>query len=374
MSDRLELVQLPARCERDVVVGERIRPEHASRDRDRRHSRLDAPPEPEERRAPCERRRQESRRRHRDRLPAHPGRADRDDRARAEHDDAEIGRKLPGSAAPGPPEPDAGRRRPRARSARRSAPCRADGRGSRPTGQIPNAWSLLSGPNRFPSSVSARNDDTFGSQSIAATIAGTASTTTPAAKTPSLSGTDRTGRRTRSTTAITAAGRSHAAAGRLSTQTIAAHTAASGRTARADERGPSVQGTSTASSANSQAPGQLLDPAPERVAEQDRRLRRDEGRECSHRPQWDERLEQRVQRERQHRGEERDVRLEDPGEVVADERVPDPDRHQDARRDSRPRAWSPASPRTSTARARRGRARVPSRGRSSRSTSRCRRA
>src|SRR4029077_13756312 len=98
--------------------------------------------------------------------------------------------------------------------------------------------SLLSGPKRFPSSDSARNEDTFGSQSIAATIAGTASTTIPAAKTPSLTGSDPTGRRHRSTAAITAAGKSQAAAGRLSTHTIAAQTAARGRTARADERGP----------------------------------------------------------------------------------------------------------------------------------------
>ena len=122
-----------------------------------------------------------------------------------------------------------------------------------PTGQIPNAWSLLSGPNRLPSSDSARNDDTFGSQSIAATIAGTASTTTAAAKTPSLTGIDPTGRRHRRTAAITAAGTSQAAAGRLSTHDRSAH----GRErhdARAAERSPSVQGTSTASSAKSQAP------------------------------------------------------------------------------------------------------------------------
>src|SRR5580765_6472223 len=101
-----------------------------------------------------------------------------------------------------------------------------------PTGQIPNAWSLLNGSNRFPSSDSARNDDTFGSQSIAATIAGTESTTAPAKKTPAFTGIDPTGRRHRSTPAITAAGKSHATAGKLRTHTITAHTTASGRTAR----------------------------------------------------------------------------------------------------------------------------------------------
>src|SRR5262245_36954813 len=127
-----------------------------------------------------------------------------------------------------------------------------------PTGQIPNAWSRLSRSNRFPSSVSAPNDETFGSQSIAATIAGTASATTAATNTPTLIGIDRTGRRQRSTPATSAAGTSQATAGKLSTQTIAAHTTASGTTARADARGLSVQGTSTASSANSQAPASSL--------------------------------------------------------------------------------------------------------------------
>src|SRR5438093_4195375 len=129
-----------------------------------------------------------------------------------------------------------------------------------PTGQIPNAWSLLSGPKRFPSSVSARKFDTFGSQSIAAMIAGTASTTTAATKSPALTGSDGTGRRSTKIAAITRAGNSQAAAGRLSTQTIAAQAPASGSAARAEERGLSVQGTSTASSAKSHAPASSLIP------------------------------------------------------------------------------------------------------------------
>src|SRR5206468_11095471 len=123
-----------------------------------------------------------------------------------------------------------------------------------------NACSLLSGPKRFPSSVSARKFDTFGSQSTAATIAGTARTTTAAAKTPILAGSDRTGRQSTKTAAITTAGNSHAAAGRLSTQTIPAHTAASGSTVLVDARGRSVHGTRMASSANSQAPASSLIP------------------------------------------------------------------------------------------------------------------
>ena len=194
-----------------------------------------------------------------------------------------------------------------------------------PTGQIPNAWSLLSGPNRFPSSDSARKEDDLRKpvdrrddrrhreHDDARREDAELDRKRPDRPAPQKHRSDHRGREE-------PGGRGQAQNARRSPH----KTAARGRTARADERWPSVQGTSTASSAKSHAPGELLDPAPERVAEQDRRLRRDESGERSHRPQRDERLEQRVQREREHRREERDVRLEDPGEVVADERCPIP--------------------------------------------------
>ena len=74
--------------------------------------------------------------------------------------------------------------------------------------------------------------------------------------------------------------------------------------------------------------GQFLDPAPERVAVEDRRLRRDErGPGPQGRPE-DQALEDRVERQRQHRRQEGEVGLEQPGDVVGKERVADPDRHQ----------------------------------------------
>ena len=243
-----------------------------------------------------------------------------------------------------------------------------------PTGQIPNAWSLLSGPKRLPSSDSARNDDTFGSQSIAATIAGTASTTTPAAKTPSLTGSDRD--RPAPQKHRGDHRRREEPGGRGQAQH--AHDRRTNGCERQDGSSgrarPERPGHEHREQREEPGSGELLDSAPERVAEQDRRLCRDEGGERSHRPQRDERLQQRVQRERRaslrgtrctagrsRRGRSRRGRARS--------------RSASGRPSgSRPRASSPASPRRSTARARRGRARVPSHGRSSRSTSRCRRA
>ena len=201
-----------------------------------------------------------------------------------------------------------------------------------PTGQIPNAWSLLSGPNEVPElglgperrhlrkPVDRRDDRRHREHDDARREDAELDRNRPDRPAPQKHRGDHRRREE-------PGGRGQAQhAHDRRTNGCERQDGSSGR-AR-----PERPGHEHREQREEPGSGELLDPAPERVAEQDRRLCRDEGGECSHRPQRDERLEQRVQRERQHRGEERDVRLEDPGEVVADEGVPDPDRHQDARR------------------------------------------
>ena len=78
--------------------------------------------------------------------------------------------------------------------------------------------------------------------------------------------------------------------------------------------------------------GHLLDPSPQRVTEQQRRLRAEESDGSAQRARPDERCDERVEGERQHRGDERQVGLEHPRDVDARqlpcnaERQEDPDR------------------------------------------------
>ena len=108
LSDRLELVQLAARGEPDVVVLVDVRPEHAAGDHERQHGGLDDPPAaPAAPAAPASAAASNGGRGHRQRLPADPGRADRR-RTRAQPNSArrDVQEQPPGAAAPRRPEPD----------------------------------------------------------------------------------------------------------------------------------------------------------------------------------------------------------------------------------------------------------------------------
>ena len=137
--------------------------------------------------------------------------------------------------------------------------------------------------------LACRRRRSRGSQSTAATKAGIASSARPATNTPAFG-----------SSALWPAqkdDRGHERSGhepaplpaRLRTQTSAAHAAASGNAARARllvlER-PRQRAPRSARA--SSAAGELLDPAPERVAEQERRLGRDEDRERTQRPRRDD--------------------------------------------------------------------------------------
>jgi hypothetical protein len=78
--------------------------------------------------------------------------------------------------------------------------------------------------------------------------------------------------------------------------------------------------------------GHFLDPGPERVGVEQRGLRGGEEADGPHRPRPDDRPRQSVQGEREHRSGEVDRRLEEPRDVLPDEDVPDPERHQRADR------------------------------------------
>ncbi len=78
--------------------------------------------------------------------------------------------------------------------------------------------------------------------------------------------------------------------------------------------------------------GHLLDPAPECVAEEQRRLCAEECGRGAERPAPHERLGQCVERQGEHRGEKRDLRLEEPGGVDAGQLVADPEGQECAER------------------------------------------
>ena len=72
--------------------------------------------------------------------------------------------------------------------------------------------------------------------------------------------------------------------------------------------------------------GELLDAAPQRVAVQERGLRADERDKRTKEAASEKRRDERVHRQRDHRGHEGDVRLEEPGCVLACQFVPDAER------------------------------------------------
>ena len=266
------------------MVGERVRPEHAARDRHVHDGRLTravpARRAPHTRRAPPPGTPATS-----SRSPSrYPRRADRDDRSGTDRDDAQVRRKLPRSALPGPPEPhdpgadhdrdqDVGRRR-----------CRADDRGSRRRAR-----------SRTPGACSAARRGFR-----ARTRPGT-TTPSEASRSPRRSPAPRARRRRRKDAELdrerpTGRRRAEHRGDHRRREEPGGRRAGSRRTRSPHKRlrgAARLERTSAARASRARAPraarqpgpGELLDTAPERVAEEDRRLSRDEGRECSHRPQ-----------------------------------------------------------------------------------------
>ena len=109
MADRLELVQLAPRREPDVVVLVPVRPENPASDRERDDRRRDHLSEAHGPGARREGGGQECRRRHRERLAAHPRRADRQVERAADARGRDVQQQGPALAPPRPPDADRGR-------------------------------------------------------------------------------------------------------------------------------------------------------------------------------------------------------------------------------------------------------------------------
>ena len=200
-----------------------------------------------------------------------------------------------------------------------------------PVGQIPSSWRPLSGPIRLPSSSLLRKPARWCRQRSNATKAGIASTAVASAKAATRQSSSVLQRHATSARIARKNGASQTDPGRLSTHASVAQAAASGSTVRRP-RVASVQGASAATSATSQRAGDLLDAAPEDVAEQQRRLCRDHRERRPQPARVDHALEQRVERQRQEHRHERQVRLVEPGDVVGQQLMPDAQRHQRAGR------------------------------------------
>ena len=202
-----------------------------------------------------------------------------------------------------------------------------------PTGQIPKAWSPLSGPIRLPSSRLGSEADTV--------------------RKPVDRGDDRRDgeherrlpRSAEPDRKRRTGCRSHEAPPRPPPQGRARRPRAGSARRRSPHTRPRAAGRASSgrprperpgherrrAARSSQASGELLDPAPQRVAEEERRLAATKAASARSGRSGTSGPSERVQREREHRGEERDIGLEEPGEVLAEELVPDAER-QGARR------------------------------------------
>ena len=258
------------------MVGERVRPEHAARDREsprqppRRAARArraaGAPSAPAE---------QERRRGHRERLPLTQGEPTATtaagSRARRRH----VEQQSPARGAARPTEHG---QRPRAatttRSARTSARCRAGGRGSRRPARSRATCSLLSGPTGCRARSARERRRAVGSKSSPATSDGQRehAATPPRRRRPERDSRPDAGR-ARSTSGDQAAGtsqtrrrRAQHAEHRRGARPRAGKTGSRGR-ARRD-----ASGRERREQREGQRAGDLLDPAPELVAEEQRGL------------------------------------------------------------------------------------------------------
>ena len=281
VSDRLELVQLPARCEQDVVVLERVRPEHAGGDRQRRDGGLDDAFVRKARRTAAERRRQGGRRGHRERLACHPGRADREEEGAAEARDHDIGEQLRGAPLPGPPDPDdAGRDHERDQDVGRRRVVRVDAEVARRpdaeeleaaqgADQVAEIRLLVEGADsRQP--VDRRHEGRDREQREAGDEHARLRQQAlwPAQKDDR--GHERSGNEPHRSREAEDADERRAGRGQRQRGACAPALLERPRQERRDQR-------------EEERAGELLDPAPERVAEQDRRLGRDEDRERTQR-------------------------------------------------------------------------------------------
>ena len=102
LADPLELEQLVARREAHAPVAERVRPQHAAGDRRRDGGRGEPPPGAGEPASPEHGRERDRRRGGRERLAAHPGRADRDERGAAREGPEHVDDR---GQLPAPPAP-----------------------------------------------------------------------------------------------------------------------------------------------------------------------------------------------------------------------------------------------------------------------------
>ena len=102
----------------------------------------------------------------------------------------------------------------------------------------------------------------------------------------------------------------------------------------------------------------LLDAAPERVAEEQGGLGGDEDGEGTRPGAREKATDQLPEREREHRREEGGIGLEEPGDLTADDLCPRPERQEGPDRVAAPSRTS-ASPRSWMARGSRGRGRAP---------------
>ena len=267
-------------------------------------------------------------------FPLTQGESDRDDRARTDNDDAEVGRKLPRSTLAGP----------RSHRDQDVGGCDVVWTDAEvPDGQIPNALILLKQTERAQTALRQRL--TFGSQSIAG-------------RSPA-----RARQRTHREDAELDPGSTQRAAAtgapppRPTTARARARQPQAG--SRAHDRSAHGCGDCPSRRALPERPGhehreereqpcsrELLDPTPERVAEQIAGCAADEGRERAHGFQWDERSAARTARNAPSR-----PRTSMYGWKIQARSWPaDPDRHQRACRIAEGERRRPASPRTSTVR------------------------
>ena len=323
IADLFKLRELPVRREGDTVVRERVRPQHAERDAAPRRGRGQRPETREDQRTADQGGKEDSGRRGRERFPVHPRRADRCEQcgsARARSSDTRAAATR-----------DAARRRQRRprRGLRRaqqglaSARTGPDWTRKSLVGQIPAIWSGSRGRARLPSSSWLRSTSSPRSRnSWASPIAGSARTTvsnaTPAARAmPALHA---------SIAPSTAAAASQARPPRLSTRSQCGRGSRDWeRTTHSGSGLPCSQGAAGRDEAGS---GDLLHAAPLPVGVEQSRLSSHDGDEGCGPDAPHERPRQRVQRQGEQRGDEGDVRLEHPRDVLAHELGADPERQE----------------------------------------------